>query len=71
MPIKQACPWCTEGRGAVVFNPEGKFTFVDGLGNAVDPENHTETITLTTDGTRKTSVIAMNSADGKIAAFQK
>lgn len=71
MKITHACTWCSEGRGAVVFTPDGKFSFVDGVGNPVDSENHTQTITLTTDGTRKTSVIAMNSADGKIAAFQK
>lgn len=71
MPIKQACSFCTEGRGAVVFTPEGTFSFVDGLGNTVDSELKTQTIVLTTDGTRKTSVIAMNNATGKIAAFQK
>lgn len=71
MPIKAACSFCSSGRGAVVFTPEGQFHFVDGEGDAVDNEQHTQTLALYTDGTRKASVVAMSSATGKIAAFQK
>ena len=72
MPIKVACSFCTPGsRGAVVFAADGSLRFVDGDGAVVENESKTQTLTLISDKTAKTSVVAISSATGKFAAFQK